>query len=58
MKKDLESCLLIPRKGAAFAAEIAARNDIQKAMEQGMQRANIMIKGASVGGYAALRAIL
>lgn len=55
---DLESCLLIPRKGTPFAAEIVARNDIQKAMEQGMQRANIMIKGASVGGYAALRAIL
>jgi small subunit ribosomal protein S11 len=27
-------------------------------MEQGMQRANVMIKGAGVGGDAALRAIL
>ena len=46
------------KKGAPFAAEIVARNDIRKAMEQGMQRANIMIKGAGVGGDATLRAIL
>ena len=46
------------KKGTPFAAEIVARNDIRKAMEQGMQRANIMIKGAGVGGDAALRAIL
>ena len=46
-----------PRRGTPFNAEVAARRAIQKAMKQGMQRAEVMVKGPGVGRDAALRAI-
>nr|YP_010965007.1 ribosomal protein S11 [Vicia tibetica]WNM89910.1 ribosomal protein S11 [Vicia tibetica] len=46
------------RKGTPFAAETAAVNAIQTVFDQGMQRADVMIKGPGLGREAALRAIL
>nr|YP_010691409.1 ribosomal protein S11 [Ligustrum sinense]WBU94137.1 ribosomal protein S11 [Ligustrum sinense] len=44
-----------PRKGTPFAAQTAAANAIRTV--QGMQRADVMIKGPGRGRDAALRAI-
>nr|YP_010006409.1 ribosomal protein S11 [Dilkea retusa]YP_010006490.1 ribosomal protein S11 [Mitostemma brevifilis]QNR05084.1 ribosomal protein S11 [Dilkea retusa]QNR05165.1 ribosomal protein S11 [Mitostemma brevifilis] len=46
-----------PRKGTPFAAQTAAGDAIRIAMDQGMQRAKVMIKGPGLGRDAALRAI-
>nr|YP_010388943.1 ribosomal protein S11 [Limnophila sessiliflora]UPQ44177.1 ribosomal protein S11 [Limnophila sessiliflora] len=45
------------RRGTPFAAQTAAANAIRTVMDQGMQRAEVMIKGPGLGRDAALRAI-
>ncbi|CAL5198575.1 unnamed protein product [Lathyrus oleraceus] len=45
------------RRGTPFAAQITAGNAIQTVVEQGMQRAEVRIKGPGLGRDAALRAI-
>nr|YP_009502419.1 ribosomal protein S11 [Pimelea aquilonia]AWV82804.1 ribosomal protein S11 [Pimelea aquilonia] len=45
------------RRGTPFAAQIAAGNAIRAVLDQGMQRAEVMIKGPGLGRDAALRAI-
>nr|YP_009269594.1 ribosomal protein S11 [Cephalanthera longifolia]YP_009270078.1 ribosomal protein S11 [Neottia fugongensis]YP_009270164.1 ribosomal protein S11 [Neottia ovata]YP_009565555.1 ribosomal protein S11 [Cephalanthera damasonium]YP_009565641.1 ribosomal protein S11 [Cephalanthera longibracteata]YP_009565727.1 ribosomal protein S11 [Cephalanthera rubra]YP_009566509.1 ribosomal protein S11 [Palmorchis pabstii]YP_010932152.1 ribosomal protein S11 [Cephalanthera falcata]YP_011020871.1 ribosomal prot len=45
------------RKGTPYAAQAAAFNAIRTVVEQGMQRAEVMIKGPGLGRDAALRAI-
>nr|YP_010569485.1 ribosomal protein S11 [Daphne championii]UZF97077.1 ribosomal protein S11 [Daphne championii] len=45
------------RRGTPFAAQIAAGNAIRAVVDQGMQRAEVMIKGPGLGRDAALRAI-
>uniref|UniRef100_A0AAT9ZSQ1 Small ribosomal subunit protein uS11c n=1 Tax=Phanera cercidifolia TaxID=3078826 RepID=A0AAT9ZSQ1_9FABA len=46
-----------PRKGTPFAAQTAAGDAIRPVADQGMQRAEVMIKGPGLGRDAALRAI-
>nr|YP_010290214.1 ribosomal protein S11 [Passiflora cirrhiflora]ULO25985.1 ribosomal protein S11 [Passiflora cirrhiflora] len=46
-----------PRKGTPFAAQTVAADAIRIAMDQGMQRAKVLIKGPGLGRDAALRAI-
>ncbi|RZC58001.1 hypothetical protein C5167_005316 [Papaver somniferum] len=45
------------RRGTPFAAQTAAGNAIRTVVHQGMQRAEVMIKGLGLGRDAALRAI-
>jgi small subunit ribosomal protein S11 len=45
------------RKSTPFAAQLAGRNAIQKAMDQGMRVAEVRVKGPGVGREAALRAL-
>nr|YP_009567938.1 ribosomal protein S11 [Nymphaea lotus]QBE85525.1 ribosomal protein S11 [Nymphaea lotus]UPX04153.1 ribosomal protein S11 [Nymphaea lotus] len=45
------------RRGTPFAAQTAAGNAIRAVVDQGMQRAEVMIKGPGLGRDAALRAI-
>nr|YP_009673242.1 ribosomal protein S11 [Actinidia callosa var. henryi]YP_010027205.1 ribosomal protein S11 [Actinidia rubus]QHE50005.1 ribosomal protein S11 [Actinidia cylindrica]QUI76865.1 ribosomal protein S11 [Actinidia hubeiensis]QUI77210.1 ribosomal protein S11 [Actinidia cylindrica var. cylindrica]QDF42658.1 ribosomal protein S11 [Actinidia callosa var. henryi]QOS04197.1 ribosomal protein S11 [Actinidia rubus] len=45
------------RRGTPFAAQTAAGNAIRTIVDQGMQRAQVMIKGPGLGRDAALRAI-
>nr|BEV77213.1 ribosomal protein S11 [Paramignya lobata] len=45
------------RRGTPFAAQTAAVNAIRAVADQGMQRAEVMIKGPGLGRDAALRAI-
>nr|BDI24313.1 ribosomal protein S11 [Abrus pulchellus subsp. mollis] len=45
------------RRGTPFAAQTAAGNAIRTVADQGMQRAEVMIKGPGLGRDAALRAI-
>nr|YP_009432840.1 ribosomal protein S11 [Cassytha filiformis]QWL22912.1 ribosomal protein S11 [Cassytha capillaris]ATL22037.1 ribosomal protein S11 [Cassytha filiformis]AUN45124.1 ribosomal protein S11 [Cassytha filiformis]AXV54161.1 ribosomal protein S11 [Cassytha filiformis]QWL21265.1 ribosomal protein S11 [Cassytha filiformis] len=45
------------RRGTPFAAQTAARNAIRTVVDQGMQQAEVMIKGPGLGRDAALRAI-
>ncbi|KAL2224554.1 UNVERIFIED_CONTAM: DNA-directed RNA polymerase subunit alpha [Sesamum indicum] len=45
------------RRGTPFAAQTAASNAIRTVVDQGMQRAEVMIKGPGLGRDAALRAI-
>nr|QHH24228.1 ribosomal protein S11 [Curcuma longa] len=46
-----------PRRGTPYAAQAAAVNAIRTVVDQGMQRAGVMIKGPGLGRDAALRAI-
>nr|YP_009671571.1 ribosomal protein S11 [Passiflora menispermifolia]QCX30845.1 ribosomal protein S11 [Passiflora menispermifolia] len=46
-----------PRKGTPFAAQTIAEDAIRIAMDQGMQRAKVLIKGPGLGRDPALRAI-
>nr|AKZ24191.1 ribosomal protein S11 [Evolvulus nuttallianus] len=46
-----------PRRGTPFAAQMAATNAIRPVVDQGMLRAEVMIKGPGLGRDAALRAI-
>ncbi|RVX08588.1 30S ribosomal protein S11, chloroplastic [Vitis vinifera] len=45
------------RRGTPFAAQTAAGNAIRTVVDQGMQRAEVMIKGPGLGRDATLRAI-
>nr|YP_010276428.1 ribosomal protein S11 [Cryptocoryne elliptica]UHY39550.1 ribosomal protein S11 [Cryptocoryne elliptica] len=45
------------KRGTPFAAQAAAANAIHTVVDQGMQRAEVMIKGSGPGRDAALRAI-
>ncbi|TYH21875.1 hypothetical protein ES288_A04G080900v1 [Gossypium darwinii] len=45
------------RRGTPFTAQTAAGNAIRAVVDQGMQRAEVMIKGPGLGRDAALRAI-
>ncbi|XP_076942080.1 uncharacterized protein LOC143611828 [Bidens hawaiensis] len=45
------------RRGTPFAAQTAAANAIRAVVDQGMQRAEVKIKGPGLGRDAALRAI-
>nr|WOC91119.1 ribosomal protein S11 [Utricularia cucullata] len=45
------------RRGTPFAAQTAAAIAIRTGIDQGMQRAEVMIKGPGLGRDAALRAI-
>jgi small subunit ribosomal protein S11 len=45
------------KRGTPFAAETAARDAIQMAAKQGLQRAEVMIKGPGLGRDVALIAI-
>lgn len=45
------------RKGSPFAAQTAAVDAIRPVVDQGMQRAEVRIKGPGLGRDAALRAI-
>ncbi|AES64404.1 ribosomal protein S11 [Medicago truncatula] len=45
------------RRGTPFAAQTAAANAIRTVVDQGMQRAVVIIKGPGLGRDAALRAI-
>nr|QUB02121.1 ribosomal protein S11 [Geogenanthus poeppigii] len=45
------------RRGTPYAAQAAALNAINTVVDQGMQRAEVMIKGPGLGRDAALRAI-
>nr|AMP18855.1 ribosomal protein S11 [Mentha longifolia] len=45
------------RRGTPFAAQTAAANAVRTVVDQGMQRAEVMIKGPGLGRDAALRAI-
>nr|YP_010934394.1 ribosomal protein S11 [Atriplex canescens]WKV25178.1 ribosomal protein S11 [Atriplex canescens] len=45
------------KRGTPFAAQTTVENAIRTVLEQGMQRAEVMIKGPGLGRDAALRAI-
>jgi small subunit ribosomal protein S11 len=45
------------RKSTPFAAQLAAQDAINKAMEHGMRTAEVRVKGPGVGREAALRAL-
>nr|YP_010544659.1 ribosomal protein S11 [Littorella uniflora]QWL15645.1 ribosomal protein S11 [Littorella uniflora]UYG22639.1 ribosomal protein S11 [Littorella uniflora] len=45
------------RRGTPFAAQTAAADAIRTVIDQGMQRAQVMIKGPGLGRDGALRAI-
>ena len=45
------------RKSTPFAAQLAARDAVKQAMEQGMKIAEVRVKGPGVGREAALRAL-
>ncbi|MDY6879866.1 MAG: 30S ribosomal protein S11 [Desulfatiglans sp.] len=45
------------RKSTPFAAQLAAKDAIEQAMDQGMRVAEVRVKGPGVGREAALRAL-
>ena len=45
------------KRGTPFATQTIVGNAIRKVVDQGMQRAEVMIKGPGLGRDAALRAI-
>ena len=45
------------RKSTPFAAQIAARDALRQAMDQGLKVAEVRVKGPGVGREAALRAL-
>nr|YP_008965565.1 ribosomal protein S11 [Conopholis americana]CDI02734.1 ribosomal protein S11 [Conopholis americana] len=45
------------RRGTSFAAQIAAKNAVRTVVDQGVQRAEVMIKGPGLGRDAALQYI-
>ncbi len=45
------------RKSTPFAAQLAAQNALKRAIEHGMKRAEVRVKGPGVGREAALRAL-
>lgn len=45
------------RKSTPFAAQLAAQDALRQAMEQGMRKAEVRVKGPGVGREAAIRAL-
>lgn len=45
------------RKGTAFAAQRAAEQAAKKAMDQGLQRVDVFVKGPGAGREAAIRSL-
>ncbi len=45
------------RKSTPFAAQLAAKDALRQAMDQGMRSAEVRVKGPGVGREAALRAL-
>ena len=45
------------KKGTPFAAQIAAENAARKAMEHGLRRVDVMVKGPGSGRETAIRAL-
>jgi len=45
------------RKSTPFAAQLAGKNAIKQAMDQGMRVAEVHVKGPGIGREAALRAL-
>ena len=45
------------RKSTPFAAQLAAKDAVRQAMDQGMKVAEVRVKGPGVGREAALRAL-
>jgi len=45
------------RKSTPFAAQLAGRNALRQAMDQGMRVAEVRVKGPGVGREAALRSL-
>jgi small subunit ribosomal protein S11 len=45
------------RKSTPFAAQLAAKDAVRQAMDQGMRLAEVRVKGPGVGREAALRAL-
>jgi len=45
------------RKSTPFAAQLAARDAVRRAMEQGMRKVEVRVKGPGVGREPALRAL-
>ncbi len=45
------------RKGTPYAAQLAARNAARKAMEQGLRRIEVYVKGPGSGREAAIRSL-
>ncbi len=45
------------RKGTPYAAQMAARNAAQRAMEQGLRQVEVYIKGPGSGREAAIRSL-
>jgi small subunit ribosomal protein S11 len=45
------------RKSTPFAAQLAAKDAVRQAMENGMRSAEVRVKGPGVGREAALRAL-
>ena len=45
------------RKGAAFAAQRAAEQAAKKALDQGLQRVDVFVKGPGAGREAAIRSL-
>ncbi len=45
------------RKSTPFAAQLAGRDAVRQAMEQGMRVAEVRVKGPGIGREAALRAL-
>ena len=45
------------RKGTPYAAQLAARDAVRKAMEQGLRQVEVYVKGPGSGREAALRSL-
>jgi small subunit ribosomal protein S11 len=45
------------KKGTPFAAQIASENAARKAMEHGLRRVDVMVKGPGSGRETAIRAL-
>ena len=45
------------RKGTAFAAQRAAEQAAKKALDQGLQRVDVLVKGPGAGREAAIRSL-
>lgn len=45
------------RKSTPFAAQVAAKDALRQAMEQGMRTAEVRVKGPGVGREAAIRSL-
>ncbi len=45
------------RKGTPYAAQLAARNAVRRAMEHGLRRVEVFVKGPGSGREAAIRSL-